>query len=180
MANSGPGTASPLAHVAQRAKAVQRTRDNLGLSGAGRPNGGMSPSTPPPSAPAAAAPAANPAAPAAAGDPNSREAMLARTQDMLAQASNGGQAVAPTEPIQSPAPPPPVGMDQQLTRLGATNLPLSTQFQRLAGRPATGRELVVSSAFQQLSRELGRAPTRTELAYRVTQNPGAATIEPVI
>lgn len=178
MANQGPGTASPLAHVAARAKSVQRTRDNLGMNAVAPNSSQLSPATPPPTPPAASSPAANPAAPT---DPNSREAMLARTQEVLAQSMNNGQPTAPPpEPVQSPTAPPAVGLDTRLSQLGATALSAPVQFQRLAGRPATGRELVVFAAYQQLSRELGRAPTRNELSYRVTTQPGAANIEPVM
>lgn len=175
---TGTGSGSPLAHVALRAKSVQRTRASLGMSDVGPNAGNVRPATPPPTAPAASSPAANPAAPG--GDPNSREALLARTQEMLNQAAAGGQQAPAPPAIQTPVAPTPEPLDTRLAQLGAANLPLQTQFQRLAGRPGTSRDLVVYASYRQLTTELGRPPTRTELAYRLTANPGAANMGPVV
>lgn len=172
---SNVGSGSPLASVAAKARAVQRTRATLGI-GATSPNAGVRPGAPPSPPPAATSAGAEipiPAPPEGV-DPNSREAMLSQAKSVLDQASSKQLA------IQSPNPPPPTQLGERLTQLGATGLTPSRQFQRLAGRPPSGRELVVYTAYQQLSQELGRPPTRTELTYRVTTSPGSANIEPLV
>lgn len=186
MANIGSG--SPLANVAARARAVQRTRSTLGISGSA-PNGPVRPATPPPSTPAASDPAASlpqtDFAPPAGTDPNSREAMLDQARQFLSQAANGGNQVAPApSPIDVPAEMPAPDLGESLMNVGATNLPLDIQFQRMAGRPPSGRELAVFASYSQLYQQLGRPPTRNELLYRVVEagggHPGESGTEPVV
>jgi len=188
MASPGSGSGSPLAHVAARRRAVQRTRQSLGV-GASAPNARVQPASPPPPTPAAEDPAARlpqtEFSPPAGSDPNSREAMLSQAQQFLNQVAQGGQQVAPQpEAIATPAPTEPVApLADRLTSLGAARSPMDVQFMRLAGRPPSARELAVFAAYSQLSQEMGRPPTRRELLYRVTRRssePGMAGIEPVV
>jgi len=184
--SNGIGSGSPLASVAARAKSVQRTRAALGI-GTLIHNGPVRSATPPASPPAAAAPDAQlPITDysGGGGDPNSREALRTQAQKFLQQVANGGNQVAPApEAIKMPPDVPTPDLGTALDLVAARDLPLDIQFQRLAGRPPSGRDLAVYGIYSQMYRELGRPPTNTELLYRVTQpaaSPHSAGIEPAV
>ncbi len=184
--SNGVGSGSPLASIAARAKSVQRTRAALGIGAAG-PNGPVRTANPPQTPAATDAPAGPMPItdfPGAGGDPNSRDSLRAQAQQFLQQAANNGQQVAPApEAIQTPPHVTTPDLGESLAGVGASNLPLDIQFQRLAGRPPSGRDLAVYGIYAQMYREMGRPPTNTELLYRVTQPaaaPQSASIEPVV
>jgi hypothetical protein len=110
-------------------------------------------------------PAAGAQKPATERDP----AMLAQAKDFIDSVRSQGNAVAPAgEPIQMAPPTHSPALPDQITGVGAQGYSPEMQFMRLAGRPPSGREMVVFNATQQLTQQLGRPPTRNEVLMRVS------------
>lgn len=173
MATQG-GAGSSLAALAQKSRTINKTRQALGLSSSAAGGTGQvrAPAPPPPpraigDSPVAAAQSAPPAAADTATERDPQ--MLEMAKGFLDQARNQGNAVAPEGPSITGAPPtisPP--LSEQIGGVGAAGYSAEMQFMRLAGRPPSGREMVVFAATQQLTQQLGRPPTRNEVLMRVT------------
>lgn len=171
MATQG-GAGSQLAALAAKRRTIDKTRQSLGLSSS--PAGGTgqvrAPAPPPPQratgeSPVAVAPAPDAGAPAGERDPK----LLEMAKGFLDSARNNGNAVAPAGPpiAMAPATQSP-SLPDQITGVGGSGYSPEMQFMRLAGRPPSGREMVVFNATQQLTQQLGRPPTRNEVLMRVT------------
>jgi hypothetical protein len=199
MATQGSGGSTLSALTARRAQLL-KTRQRLNINDSNTTAGTAAaagsvqrvqpvpqgPAAPTPDAPDVTAPVPQPpsAAPAGPGQPQQRdEQMLQQARDFLDQArSGGGVPQAPVPDLETAPPTVPASLTDQIGSVGGAGLSPVAQFMRIAGRPPTGREMVVFNATKTLEQQLGRAPTRNELLMHVTSpqnNPNNAGQEPV-
>lgn len=198
MASNSAG-GSTLGNLAARRAQLLKQRERLSLTdssgvGGARPQGNVQTVQPTPKGPAAPTaatpdqtapqpqpPAAQPAARGGAKqyDPQ----MLQQATDFLNQVkSSGGPPAAETPDLEMAPPTVSPSLTDQIQAVGADNLSPVAQFMRVAGRPPTGREMVIFSATKALEDQLGRPPTRNELLMHVTSqaaNPNNTGPEPV-
>ncbi len=190
-------SSSPLSNLMQRRQQVQRTRDILGLSGGGAPQGNLragkpinsnEPGSPTPDQPAQTVPSPastpSPTGPAstpagAAGmnpdeiqPPQTPEDRTKLVEQFLDLAKTHGKPVVPAPAIAEPPPSTAPALADQIAAQGAENMSPEMQFIRIAGRTPSGRDMAMFYATSALAQQLGRNPTPTELLQYMTQQGG--------
>lgn len=164
---------STLDNLSAQRRRLARTRAEIFSSGS---VGSLTPgrAAPPPPSPTpqagqpASAPSAEVAAAPVADQATARDQMLTKVQGFLEQQRTGGATPAPG-PVQAvSAEGNPAGLQQQLNDLQAARLSPEVQFYRVAGRPGSPREIAAFSTRLQLEQQLGRPPTRGEIATALT------------
>lgn len=183
MANQ-TGGGSHLAGLAARRASLQKSRERLGLSGAGGVGAPVAAqSNVRAAAPTPESPAAPPQAPQTApvttpSQPQRDPQMLAQAQQFLDQVRNKGNVPTPIgESVQTAPPSVPEALSQQVDRVGAAGMSPEMQAFRIFGRPPAAREMVIFNAVRALEQQLGRPPTRNELLLYVTR-PGSLSSGP--
>jgi hypothetical protein len=175
MPRSG-GAGSYLSNLTQARQRVQQTRRLLGMGerGVQTTNPPLPPQQPP----------ANKGQPQQAPQPtpvpNDRmSALYQQTTEMLRQAKMGQQGATPVaeeppyrKPDYTQRP-----VEEALAGVMSTTVRPEIQFFRLAGRPASPRELAIFNLRIDLERRLGRPPTLTEMKMEIG-NPPTSPMRP--